>query len=118
MPHGRDSDIASLVVSFKFDVYIRKKHIPEENFVPMFATAVIMLIGSLGRFFPSEHLLLIVERHLRLFGTTEYQNLSGSIMGRSLDYGSLRAQLFCAVEYELPPSRGTSVRLAELHDID
>jgi len=105
-PRGRHSDIAALVGSFKFDVFIRKTPIEEENFEPMIATGGRYADWIAMAVFPDRSDLNFDRRdgQIEIFGTTEYKKSlwkrNGKIASITDLYG---AQLFLVLpKYELP----------------
>ena len=100
-PHDKDSDIAALVVSLTFNVFIRKTSIAEENFEPMMATDGRYADWIAMAILPDRSNLNFDRRNgrLEIFGTTEYKKplwkSNGKITSITDLYG---AQLFL-----LPP---------------
>lgn len=102
-PRGRHSDIAGLVGSFSFGVFIRKTPIGEENFEPMISTGGRYADWIATAFGGPNRSHLVFDRRdgqIEIFGTTEYMksqwNSNGKIVSITDLYG---AQLFLVLPY-------------------
>lgn len=74
-PRGKDADIAALVGSFTFNVFIRKTPIAEENFEPVIAADGRYADWIAITFLPARSDLVFDRRRgrLEIFGSSEYR---------------------------------------------